>query len=888
MRLHALLVVVAVAGSAAAAPVPPVYDDAALYAVTFADGNEGWAVGDEGAVWHTIDGGKTWERQKTGTRASLRGVQFLTPYTGFIAGRQDRGGVSVGVLLKTTDAGLTWNELTAHDLPPLHAVQFLDEQNGTAVGEGCEAFPSGAFVTKDGGTTWAMLPGERATWHGLAMNAARGGTLTSHRGDEAELLGGRVVRVERTRTLMPNLAGASFHAKATHGASVWMAGRPGSVIYFSSDNGTTWEARPTGVTAPLHALHMLSSTEGFAVGEFGAILATKDGGKTWTARRMGGQRAAVLFASANLASVPAAAIPALHAEGYLATALSVEPTEANLRSLGAATTDSLNGDAGERNLVLAIRTWKPEVIVSDLPGMPSAFRRAGDATAYPEQLSALALAPHAAKKLYAPSAAGTTAKLDTGAFRADLADTPAGVAGTFPELLAFQRIDAPEANAALMDGIALARGGPSRRAAGPAWTPAYVASREAASQTRAALAAQPGDWPPQQEKLLAALKSLPDDDGASALLALARRAFGRGEWTLARELFTLTASRYPTHPQSAEAFRWLVRYHASGEALRRLELGQTPTMRPTVFFQMPATGPQIVQAGYAPVLNPKVKFRSSEAEREWVGTGVDTEGGFFAAHPLAARDPGTHLAMNAARLRMGLNADAERDLMFYRRSMGASRSPLFDAIQSELWLANRGSAPAPAKPLATCRATATRPKLDGKLDEEFWREAKAIAVNGPASDKYPTTAFLANDDEFLYLAVTCGHPDGAMIPKADSRKRDEDLTQHDRIELMLDIDRDYATYYRFGIDQRGCVAEDCWGDASWNPRWFVAVNPTPGGWTLEAAIPLSELTGSRPRPGQAWAMNVTRVVPGRSVLAWSGPGDASPRPERMGLLEFTR
>src|SRR5579885_2947222 len=48
------------------------FSDAPLHAVQFVDTNEGWAVGDEGVVWHTIDGGQNWERQPTPTRASLR------------------------------------------------------------------------------------------------------------------------------------------------------------------------------------------------------------------------------------------------------------------------------------------------------------------------------------------------------------------------------------------------------------------------------------------------------------------------------------------------------------------------------------------------------------------------------------------------------------------------------------------------------------------------------------------------------------------------------------------------------------------------------------------------------------------------------------------------
>ena len=71
----ALAVLVALAAPAAAQPSVP-FEDAAVHAVQFIDKSEGWAVGDDGVVWHSIDGGATWERQKTGTRTSLRSVHF--------------------------------------------------------------------------------------------------------------------------------------------------------------------------------------------------------------------------------------------------------------------------------------------------------------------------------------------------------------------------------------------------------------------------------------------------------------------------------------------------------------------------------------------------------------------------------------------------------------------------------------------------------------------------------------------------------------------------------------------------------------------------------------------------------------------------------------------
>src|SRR5262247_1343721 len=113
------LIVFLAASVAPAADDLRYFDDAALHAVQFVDEREGWAVGDEGVVWHTIDGGQTWERQPTGLRASLRSVHFLNPFFGWVAGREEQphGRGSVGVLLYTRDGGLKWNKVLSGTLP---------------------------------------------------------------------------------------------------------------------------------------------------------------------------------------------------------------------------------------------------------------------------------------------------------------------------------------------------------------------------------------------------------------------------------------------------------------------------------------------------------------------------------------------------------------------------------------------------------------------------------------------------------------------------------------------------------------------------------------------------------------------------------------------------
>jgi hypothetical protein len=157
---------------------------------------------------------------------------------------------------------------------------------------------------------------------------------------------------------------------------------------------------------------------------------------------------------------------------------------------------------------------------------------------------------------------------------------------------------------------------------------------------------------------------------------------------------------------------------------------------------------------------------------------------------------------------------------------------------------------------------------------------------GDTSKDNTTEAWLAYDQQHLYLALRCKHPEDRHVERVTERSRDADVTPFDRVTLLLDLDRDYTTYYRLEVDQRGCVREDCWGDRTWNPRWFVACHSEKECWQIEAAIPLAELTGESMSLGQAWACNLVRILPGRGVQAWSTPADVEPRPEGMGLLMF--
>ena len=1042
LRFPVVAMIVAVlAAPGLAQPTVP-FGDAGIHAIQFIDQSEGWAVGDDGAIWHSIDGGKKWERQKTGTRASLRGVHFLTPYTGWAVGRNEiaTGGGSVGVMLKTTDGGIQWDEVGVNVLPGLQSVRFFDEKNGFLCGDGSAAFPSGMFTTTDGGRAWmptggVKLPSCRGsdffpgTKIGVVAGAwSRLGTMAfdgTYREADFDPLDGRTLHAVSTGTnaktpvsfavgdggavlvsqdkgkswgfanlgLPPEaLAVCDFRCVSAIGSHVWVAGKPGGVVLHSADFGKTWDVQRTELPLPVNGMFFLNEQTGWMVGELGCIFGTLDGGKTWKIQQAGAQRAAVLGLHASHRSTPLDVVALLgHGDGYLCVSLalmSADPATADPRrasdaarlrqamrlSGGAsgecgwafpiaahaaglpprelmASWDRMHGGRAAEQLlrqaVLAIRMWQPEVVLTDvlsadapaadvlvLHTAKEAFKQAGDPACFPEQLSILGLKKWDAKKLYAMSLQPQSAKvrLDQSIYCVALADSPRDFCEPATRILAddtavvdrrcftllAHRLQDAEAHTNLMDGISLPRGGAARRADDAvAFDPATAEEKKKAAQVRRQLEALSSVRDPElasAEKLLGnltqELKKMPDDTAARTAYALASKLAREGKWAEAREVYGVLAAQYPGHPQAIEAYRWLVRYHSSSEARRRTEIQQKLVLQNVTFEtgglskNIRLAGGTNSTAGGPTVQEDTYHFYSPEAIFQWHQSCLDLEPKLIAFGPLYSRDPAAWLCFLAARRQLGRHTEGITFIRNYFKlnpgavAMNPGVDPWRDCLAAELWMTDRNLLPAQPKPVGFCRHAELRPMLDGKLDDACWQDVKplSLGVVSAASEKpdemkafgesYKTESRFAYDDKYLYIAISCTHPAGKKVVPVAKRMRDADMTGHDRVDILLDLDRDYQTYYRFQIDHRGCLAEDCWGDKTWNPKYFVAFNSAETGWTAEIAIPFAELTAERPTHGRAWAANVTRIVPGKGIQSWSGPADETPRPEGMGLLQF--
>ena len=129
------------------------------------------------------------------------------------------------------------------------------------------------------------------------------------------------------------------------------------------------------------------------------------------------------------------------------------------------------------------------------------------------------------------------------------------------------------AGRSLMAGVLLAPGDKARRllAEAPELAPEVLKAIRLGRglQTLAEAPVNGVTDPDKLAQLVPALAGLPDQQAAPLAFNVAGQFARRGQWDLAREMYLLMMERYPAHPLSVEACRWLIRYTSSSEALHR-------------------------------------------------------------------------------------------------------------------------------------------------------------------------------------------------------------------------------------------------------------------------------------------------------------------------------
>ncbi len=216
----------------------------------------------------------------------------------------------------------------------------------------------------------------------------------------------------------------------------------------------------------------------------------------------------------------------------------------------------------------------------------------------------------------------------------------------------------------------------------------------------------------------------------------------------------------------------------------------------------------------------------------------------------------------------------------------------------------------------TCPRAGAAPVIDGKLDDEIWRQAPSTGSftrfdpDRADGKDLRTEAKLAWDDENLYVAWRCEDPD----VWSEIRERDGDLWEGEVVEIYVDADGDGEEYREIEISPLNSVVDlnipkaiggapqDVEGARKWNAQGMVSAVSVDGtldnrgdgdaSWTVEAAIPLANFVdaGDMPRIGDQWRVQLLRIdrsksLPAPQFSAWSVT-DTFHNPGRFGRLIF--
>ena len=979
--------------------------DTELTDIVFVSESRGWAIGDQGMLLSTSDGGAHWESVDLNIQCRLESIYFINEQVGWIAGGYQLAGASTtqAVVLKTIDGGAHWQQIPTMAIPKLNRVHFTDLQNGWAIGHGNGDYPTGIFHSQDGGRTW-MSPTEGAlqSWqtgdgtqeHFAVANGDGINATVSHDHMQAAFLPEREPNVirqielesrqqgfavgDRGAVLSTRNGGLSWREIPRHWGEaaelgqgqvdlntlhvserfLWVAGNPGTFIYRFDRETEEWTKARTQVAAGIRKLFFLNSELGWAVGSCGNILNTTDGGLTWRLQRTGPRQ----FGVVQIVQNPQQLSPIIFAkycgeEGHLGATLLVR----QLNDKSIATRPRVSGEhpidlvrqashrvgaslsaevttfepSGIENegsdiqtqrerIVRFLRTYQPHVVVvaarqvnqEDFQSLVlSAVQQAADAQRFPEQIETLELAPWTVDRVvvHQTDSLGDFRLLrkeylpQSGRLLGDytlpsemLLDYPANVtnsATALTTLWSSSYRDSP----LLLDG----RQAPRRRAypAGNAIQTKRLVNKEkilrVLNESIAPNESQTGPWLGRVAEILV------DLDEATAgvwLYELAMALESQSQAELAANTHSFLVERYPNHPLTLLSCQWLFRNFSSTEmALWKYQyLEQTAgdsAGQGLVTSSSPAsTRVRREGQGGEHTLSwevvPQAETASAKSDASEASSSQSNTPPFeFVAQQrfrmaraisrsLDSYDAGSGAMGTQVLSRAKLNQKLSPEFSNERRLRDiAYRTPyawVAERAHNEIAITNQQMANLPAALM--CSVTNEKPWLDGHLNEACWQQARqrASQVEFATPRGETETLLIACNGEFLFLGAEC-YRSGTQMPKATKRLRDEALQAEDRIEILIDVDRDFAVSFRFVIDSTGRLADICGDHPGWDPTWYSCTHQENDRWFVEAAIPLEEL--GIDGKNLIYGIAVQRWNKDQLTGAWPSPQTSAPQTE---------
>ena len=257
-----------------------------LRSVHFPDVDNGWAVGYNGTIVHTANGGTTWTQQTSRTTQRFLAVRFADATTGWAgAGR---------LVLRTTDGGTNWVDTLADP----SVFKFRNSLFAVSATQAWAPVSSSGLPTLTRWFSRYTVQGDgsvREEDFNVLESTASFFDVFFIDPDNGWAIGtpGQIVRIGSassgtpTFTFQTSGTGVSlngvFMLDANRG---WVVGNEGTILK-TTNGGASWTPLTSGTTTNLRDIHFTDLNNGWAVGESGLIRATTDGGATWTSQSSG-------------------------------------------------------------------------------------------------------------------------------------------------------------------------------------------------------------------------------------------------------------------------------------------------------------------------------------------------------------------------------------------------------------------------------------------------------------------------------------------------------------------------------------------------------------------------------------------------------------------------
>lgn len=335
--------------------------------VAFTDAQTGVAVGIQGLIWRTSDGGRRWSAVRSDWNGDLQSIVFADAKNGWIVGGRALPirGLHEGIVLRTQDGGVTWRQMSTTLLTKLTRIGYDQKLKKLwAVGEPDGQYPSGLFESFDLGQNWNdvrfqldsddsngaksiesigssenvgicvgdewVVSNRLGIFRGVGDRAAPVVISTSPNGSppqtqalrfrEIRVLGNRLAALgtdgqlylsrnrgqkwELVGGLPPVQDGGEFRLMTTSGDSLWLAPRVGQQLYRFDSDRQLWAVQTLPTPEQLNRIQFVDPRMGWAVGTHGQVWSTQDGGQSWQLQHRSHAGLAILMVAATAEDIP--------------------------------------------------------------------------------------------------------------------------------------------------------------------------------------------------------------------------------------------------------------------------------------------------------------------------------------------------------------------------------------------------------------------------------------------------------------------------------------------------------------------------------------------------------------------------------------------------------